>query len=254
MRICSRLAALLCLLGLFQPSLLLAQARPGSPEQVLFDSANRERTSRGLPALKWDAELAAAAQKHASWMARQNTLSHQLPGEPDPAARGREAGAKFSAFAENVAFAPSVPQIHSGWMNSPPHRKNLLDAQMNAVGIAVVPRGEELFAVEDFSRTVEQLSTEQQEIRVNAQLKAQGITVLNDHTDARAVCRLGASQGTGNKPSYMVRYTATDLDKLPDGVTRTIRSNRYHSAEVGACSPANQDDFSEYQIGIVLYP
>ncbi len=126
----ARLAALICLAGLFLPALLRAQTRE---EQILFDDANRERTQRGLSPLKWDAQLAAAAQQHASLMAQQNTLSHQLPGEPEPTARARAAGARFSALAENVADGPSVGEIHEGWMNSPPHRKNLLDPELNSV-------------------------------------------------------------------------------------------------------------------------
>ncbi len=241
------------LLTLCLPAVLSAQVREGSSEQLLFDAANRERTTRGLPALTWDAQLAAAAQKHAALMARQNALSHQLPGEPDTPARAKRAGARFSALAENVAFAPTAPEIHNGWMTSPPHRQNLLNPQMNAVGIAVVPRGDELFAVEDFSRTVAVLSLEEQESRVGTQLKARGILVLSDRADARSVCQLGPGHGTGGKPSYMVRYTVTDFDKLPDGLTQLIHSGRYHSAEVGACPLANTDDFAEYQIAVVLY-
>jgi len=37
-------------------------------------------------------------------------------------------------------------------MHSPPHRANLLDKDMDSVGIGVVERNGELFAVEDFSK------------------------------------------------------------------------------------------------------
>ncbi len=60
-------------------------------------------------------------------MAAQNTLSHQLPGEPGMADRASQAGARFSSLAENVAEGPSAESIHRQWMNSPPHRANLLD-------------------------------------------------------------------------------------------------------------------------------
>ncbi len=51
----------------------------------------------------------------------------------------------------------------------------------------------------------------------------------------------------------MLRYTSTDLSKLPEGVAKPLASGQYHSAEVGACSPAQPSDFAEYQIAILLY-
>ncbi len=191
-------------------------------------------------------------------MAQQNTLSHQLPGEAEPVARARKAGARFSVFAENVADGPSTGEIHEGWMNSPPHRKNLLDPQLNSIGIAVaVARDGQLFAVQDFSRAVASVSLDDQESRVRAQLKARGLAISGDNVDARRVCQLGPGHDTGyekaKRPVYMLRYTSADLDKLPDAMEQTIRGGRYHSAEVGACSPAQPSDFAEYQIAILLY-
>jgi uncharacterized protein YkwD len=168
----TRVAVLICFAGLLCPAVVRGQARQGSPEQFLFDSANRERTGRGLSPLRWDAQLASAARQHASLMARQNGLSHKFPGEPEPTARARQAGARFSSLAENVAEGPSAEAIHAEWIQSPPHRRNLLDPQLNAVGIAVVDRDGQLFAAQDFSRTVASLSLDEQESRVRAQLKA----------------------------------------------------------------------------------
>jgi Cysteine-rich secretory protein family len=251
MRNFAMLEALLCLAGLFRPGLLLAQSRE---EQILFDDANRERTQRGLSPLKWDAQLAAAARQHAALMAQQNTLSHQLPGEAEPVARARQAGARFSVFAENVADGPSTGEIHQGWMNSPPHRKNMLDPQLNSVGIAVaVARDGQLFAVQDFSRAVVSLSLDDQESRVRAQLKARGLAISSDNVDARSACEHGLGQGANRRSTYMLRYTSADLDKLPDAMEQTIRSGRYHSAEVGACPPAQAGDFAGYQIAVLFY-
>jgi hypothetical protein len=251
MRHFALLPLLICLAPLFRPGPLRAQNKD---EQILFDDANRERTQRGLSPLKWDAQLAAAARQHASLMAQENTLSHQLAGEPEPTTRARQAGAKFSALAENVADGPSTAEIHDGWMNSPPHQKNLLDPNLNSVGIAVVaaPEGQ-LFAAQDFSRAVVSLSLDDQEARVRAQLKARGLSLSGDHADARRACQQGPGHETGRRPAYMLRYTSTDLDKLPELMEKTLRSGRYHAAEIGACAPAQSDDFAEYQIAVLLY-
>jgi uncharacterized protein YkwD len=125
---------------------------PSKDEQILFDSANRDREARHLRPLTWSPTLASAARIHAQKMAQQNTLSHQFPGEADLAMRVRMAGIHFTSVAENVAEAPTAAVIHQEWMNSPHHRDNLLDADLDSVGIAVVARGGQLFAVEDFSQ------------------------------------------------------------------------------------------------------
>src|ERR1700687_3403474 len=162
-------------------------AQTSATEQQLFDSANRERTSRGLPALKWSEALAQAAHKHVQLMAQQNSISHQYPGEPVLAARLAQAGARFSVAAENVAEGPSAAVMHSGWMNSPPHRANLLDPDLDSVGIAVAARGRQLFAVQDFSRAVVGLSLEEQEEKIGELIKKQGLK-LADPGNARTVC------------------------------------------------------------------
>src|SRR5262245_7949574 len=92
--------------------------------ESLFHSANPERASQGLPALQWDDALAAAARKHASLMAKEDELSHQLARELALDKRVAQAGARFSMVGENVGIGTDVPGIHDGWMHSPGHRAN----------------------------------------------------------------------------------------------------------------------------------
>ena len=68
------------------------------PEQILFQSANRERAAHGLAPVKWNAPLAEAAHRHALLLAQRDTLSHQFPGEPDLASRAASEGARFSTI------------------------------------------------------------------------------------------------------------------------------------------------------------
>src|SRR5260370_40355634 len=119
------------------PCSLLAQ-RPSAREQFFFDSANRERLAQQLPPLKWNSELAEAARQHALLMAKQDDLSHQLPGEPPLAQRAGEAGARFSELGENIAVGPRVQAIHPGWIPSPGHPANFLALTFQALGIACV--------------------------------------------------------------------------------------------------------------------
>ena len=152
MRISSKLIAAVLLLGaMFQPQITWAQQN-GSVERALFDAANRERQSQGLQTLKWDKALASAAERHAAVMAQQGTLSHQFPGEASLAGRATQAGVHFVWLAENVAQGPNAEFIHSQWVKSPNHRANLLDRDMDSIGIAVAQRDGQWFAVEDFSQ------------------------------------------------------------------------------------------------------
>jgi uncharacterized protein YkwD len=128
-----------------------ARLAPSKDEQAIFDSANRERAARKLPPLKWNAGLASAARGHAQKMAQAGALSHQFSGEADMGMRIRVAGVRFASVAENVAQGPSAAVLHQEWMNSPAHRENILDPGLDSLGVAVVERNRELFAVQDFA-------------------------------------------------------------------------------------------------------
>jgi len=130
----------------------VAQNKAARPERELFEATNRERLAHGLPALQWNDALAVAARKHASEMAHKDALSHQFPGEPSLPSRVKQAGAHFVWLSENVALGSNTSTIHAEFVKSPPHRANILDTDMNVVGIGIVERNGELFAVEDFSK------------------------------------------------------------------------------------------------------
>lgn len=129
-----------------------AQQKGASVERSLLDAVNRERRQEGLPLFKWDEALAGAARKHAAQMAEQNSLSHQFPGEPGLAARVGQAGVRHSWLAENIAEGTSADDIHQQFMKSPNHRANILDSDMDTVGIGVAQAQGKWFAVEDFCK------------------------------------------------------------------------------------------------------
>ncbi len=230
-----------------------AQGDIGESEQILLQSANRERAAKGLAPLKWSDTLASAAREHADKMARENTLSHQLPGEPDMAARASQCGARFHVLAENVAEGPTAPDIHRQWMNSPPHRANLLDPQVNSVGIAVADHDGTLFAVEDFSLAVDSLSIPDQEKTVNAQLEKRGLHLLDYADDARQSCTLDTGYVGSHRPSFVLHYATQDLQTLPDILEQRIKTGKYHSAVVGACASDAKLGFSMFRIAVLLY-
>jgi uncharacterized protein YkwD len=129
-----------------------SQSNSTKAELRLLESVNQIRKDQGLPSLRWKNELAAAARKHAAVMAQHGAAEHGFPGEPALAARATQAGAKFSWLSENVCEGARVEAIEEQFMNSPRHRANILDSDMDSVGIGVVERDGQLFAVEDFAK------------------------------------------------------------------------------------------------------
>ena len=122
-------------------------------ERELFASVNQARRAQGLSPLRWDESLATAARRHAEVMAEHRSAQHGFEGEPSLSARVKQAGVHFSWLAENVIQGPSPEFIHEQFMKSPPHRANILDRDMDSIGVGVVEQGGQLFAVEDFSQT-----------------------------------------------------------------------------------------------------
>jgi uncharacterized protein YkwD len=121
-------------------------------ERELFAAVNQARRANGLPPLRWDESLAAAAQRHAKVMAERGSAQHGFEGEPSLSARAKQAGAHFTWLSENVTQGPTPEFIHVQFMQSPAHRANILDRDMDSIGIGVVERQGQLFAVEDLSQ------------------------------------------------------------------------------------------------------
>jgi uncharacterized protein YkwD len=134
-------------------AILMAQVTSASAaEQQLFAEANRARKAEGLAELKWDEALAAAARRHAGVMAQHGSAEHGFAGEPNLAARANKAGAHFVFLSENVIKGTSAEVIQGEFLKSARHRANILDTDMDSMGVGVVERGGQMFAVENFSK------------------------------------------------------------------------------------------------------
>jgi uncharacterized protein YkwD len=53
----------------------------------------------------------------------------------------RRDNVRFSTAGENLALAPTVQIAHTGLMNSPGHRANILRPQFGRVGIGIMDGG-----------------------------------------------------------------------------------------------------------------
>ena len=221
-------------------------------ERELFDLLNHERAAQNLPELHWDEALFKAARQHALLMLNLNSFEHQLPGEPALDERLAAAGARFSFIAENIAFGKDASTIHNGWMNSPGHRKNILNPRVTAVGIAAVHGTGGIFAVQDFSQSFSNLSPEQQEKQVISLLTAKGWRVSGPAEEARKSCESNAGL-PGVRGWSVLRFETADLSAFSAEIEKKIRSEQYRNVAVGACRTNGAAGFVQYRIALVFY-
>jgi uncharacterized protein YkwD len=110
---------------------------PTFEEQVL-ERVNQERLANGgLPPLKGQTQLAAAAELHSTNMGTRNFFSHC---DPDlmtmPGQRVTAAGYIWSSVGENAAAGQTTPQnVMAAWMGSAGHRANILSGNFRELGV-----------------------------------------------------------------------------------------------------------------------
>jgi uncharacterized protein YkwD len=114
--------------------------------RILFALVNDVRKEHGVPPLRRSAMLDAAAQAHAEDMTKREYFAHESPTGELYDKRIQRAGypgkmldscdcSLHAAFAENIAKGQRLPEeVVQDWLNSPPHRANLLDPNFVDVG------------------------------------------------------------------------------------------------------------------------
>jgi uncharacterized protein YkwD len=228
-----------------------------SEAERVFALANQARATAGVGLLQWDSALAAAALNHCLRMAVEGPIAHRYGGEPDLSERAAQAGAHFSVIEENVAIGPSPDAIHEEWMHSPGHRENLLSADVDHVGVAIVAARGVLYAVADYSRAVQKLDATQVETRVAALVRPSGVTIVADPSAARAACAVDEGMprtSGGMQPRFVMRWQNSDLSKLPQELADQLATATYRAAAVGSC-PAQDENgaFTAYRVAVILY-
>lgn len=135
--------------------------------RMVFDLTNQERVRAGLQPLSENRALAASARAHSADMASRAYFAHKSKGflnRTNPSDRASAAGYRPAMVAENIAMIPTYnrqtiqtsagygPQVidtdwnsyeklaeiaNREWMNSPGHRANILNRQLNCLGVGV---------------------------------------------------------------------------------------------------------------------
>jgi uncharacterized protein YkwD len=109
------------------------------------DLINAYRKAKGLKPLRLNAALTEAAKAHSRDLAKWDRISHYGSDGSNPWDRVKRAGYNAKVAAENVGTGQaSLEEVIKGWQASPGHNKNLLLADVEHMGIALVqdPRTE----------------------------------------------------------------------------------------------------------------
>lgn len=104
-------------------------------DRQLFDLVNAIRTRKGLHTLNWHPEIARVAHSHSIDMYQNNFFAHFSPNTGNIGDRVQAAGIPYLYLLENIAYGQTdAIDAHEGLMNSPGHRKAILDGEVNALG------------------------------------------------------------------------------------------------------------------------
>ncbi|MBU0639707.1 MAG: CAP domain-containing protein [Planctomycetes bacterium] len=125
--------------------------------EVLF-LVNRERSSRGLPAVVHSDILANQAALYACEMIHYGFFDHVDPHTgTNLADRAEQVGYDFLVIGENLAAGQqTATAAFDAWMESPGHRENILDERFTELGVAVRHGGDYgVYWVQEFGRPAE---------------------------------------------------------------------------------------------------
>lgn len=123
---------------------LPADAGVAAARRAIACLVNAVRTQAGLVPLRYQSRLALAASRHARDMVARSYFAHQSPSGADVLDRLRRARFRIrGATGENLVagtaqFGTPLGALLS-WLNSPPHRANLLERDFALAGYGVAP-------------------------------------------------------------------------------------------------------------------
>ena len=118
-----------------EPATAAAQcaALPQERLSAALQTINRNRSAQGAGPVELHPALIQAATQQACQMARQGRLGHGA----SPSQRLTTTGYRASIAAENVGVGPRDENgMIATWMQSPPHRANLVNRRLRDAGLA----------------------------------------------------------------------------------------------------------------------
>ena len=126
--------------------------------ELVNDARSRDRRCgaerfTAAPSLHVSQELNEAAASHARDMARKKYFEHRGSDGSQPKERVLRAGYEPRLTGENIAFGPeSAEEVVAGWLASPGHCANIMDARFRDIGIGLSTGGKrgQIYWVQEF--------------------------------------------------------------------------------------------------------
>jgi uncharacterized protein YkwD len=139
-------------------------SHPEELEARILELTNEERRKHGRPPLQTDEALRGVARGHSDDMIARNFFDHLNPDGLAPQDRIAVRHRRLigltgeNIWAESGASPPDLDAVaremmygEHGWMNSPPHRANILRPEYTHLGVGIAVKGGELRATQNFA-------------------------------------------------------------------------------------------------------
>lgn len=111
-------------------------------EEKVVQLVNEQREANGLKPLTLSSKLSDVARLKSQDMHDNKYFSHTSPTYGSPFDMMKSFGISYRTAGENIAMGYSTPEaVVNGWMNSPGHRANILNAAYTTIGVGYVASG-----------------------------------------------------------------------------------------------------------------
>ena len=176
-------------------------------EAALLTLVNADRAKAGLRPLVADPRLADVARAHCRDMLTRGFVGHVSPTTGSAADRVARAKIGAALILENVARAYTPGEVERGLMESPGHRRNILSAEAQRIGVGAV--------LSEALGGQRELLVTQLFIAAEAPFRASSAIELRNR-----ISELRRSRG-------LTPFIAdAELDRIADGVARDLASGR----------------------------
>lgn len=116
--------------------------KASSFESEVVRLVNIERKREGLGELKHNWQLSRVARYKSEDMRDRGYFSHTSPTYGSPFQMIKNFGISYRTAGENIAKGQQTPEaVVKAWMNSPGHRKNILNPSFTEIGVGYTEQG-----------------------------------------------------------------------------------------------------------------
>lgn len=123
------------------PNAQTNSSTPTSQEQEMLNLINQARAQNNAPPLQMDMQVSNVARIKAQDMIDNNYFSHNSPKYGSPFDMLKSFGISYVEAGENIAGNQNVKNAHNALMNSPGHRKNILNPDYTHIGLGIKSGG-----------------------------------------------------------------------------------------------------------------